>query len=305
MNDNRPKVSVGIPVFNGEELIEETIQSILNQTFQDFEVIISDNASTDRTLEICKKFSDKDSRIKVFVQENNKGPYWNFNFVLDKAVGDYFVWFAVDDKHKNTFLEKNLKILENNSNIVASISDVKYFGMNYDINKNEGFFQKIKNKSKYRFDKRTKFIQTFPAFGTYEKKATLYLRMDRSTSLYALFRKNILKKCMIAKPFASSDLAIILNVLKYGDINVIDEILMEKNLGGYSSKGIISYLKNQNTKLFYIIFINLPFTMWCAKNLGIKIFLKNFDWFVLINLYGELLLFSDLIQIIKSKSKNE
>ena len=78
---------------------------------------------------------------------------------------------------------------------------------------------------------------------------------------------------------------------------------MKKNLGGFSSKGIISYLKNQNTRKSGMVFINLPFTIWCAKNLGTKIFLKNFDWFIVINAYGIFLILSDLIQILKSKSE--
>ncbi len=299
MNENKPKISIGLPIFNEEKLLEECIKSILGQSYENFEIIVSDNASTDKTVEICKKYEKIDSRIEFFSQEKNRGPYWNFNFVLEKAQGKYFVWFAADDKHENTFLEKNLEILEKNNDVVASISDVKYFGM--ELNNNESFFQKFKNKFKYRFDKKTKFIQTFPTSGSYENKATLYLRMDRSTSLYAVYRKDILKKCMITTPFAGSDLAIILNVLKYGDIHVIDEILMKKSLCGFSSKGIISYLKNQNTGKSGIVFINLPFTIWCAKNLGIKIFLKNMDWFIVINVYGLFLILSDLIQILKGK----
>jgi hypothetical protein len=111
---------------------------------------------------------------------------------------------------------------------------------------------------------------------------------------------------MIVTAFAGSDLAIILNVLKYGQIHVIDEILMRKSLDGYSSKGIISYLKNQNTKLFGMVFMNMPFTIWCARNLGFKIFIKNLDWFIVINAYGTYLTISDIIQIISNRnSKNK
>jgi|SaaInlStandDraft_2_1057019.scaffolds.fasta_scaffold03099_10 glycosyltransferase involved in cell wall biosynthesis len=301
MNELKPKISIGIPAFNAEETIEKIIKSILNQSIQDFEVIISDNASKDKTLQICRKYEKKDLRFKIFNQEKNMGPYWNFNFVLNKAQGEYFVWFAVDDEHEKTFLEKNLIELEKNKKLIGSISDVKYFGGSYIENSSEGYFQKFKNKFKYRFDKRSKFIQTFPAFGTYEKKSTLYLRMDRSTSLYSVFRRSILKKCMIVTPFGGSDLAIILNVLKHGDIHVVDEILMKKYLGGYSSNGIISHLKNQNTGKIGLVFVNLPFTIWCAKNLGKRIFLKNWDWFIIINIYGAFLISSDLIQILKKR----
>ena len=305
MDKVKPKISIGIPAFNAEKTIEKIIKSILNQTIQNFEVIISDNASKDKTLEICKKYAKNDTRIKIFSQEKNMGPYWNYDFVLQKAQGEYFVWFATDDEHRKTFLEKNLKELEENQNSVASISNVEYFGKNLDKIIENGYFQNLKNKFKYKFDKKTKFNQVFPSNGKFEKRATLYLRMDRSTAFYSLFRTSIIKKSMINTPFAGSDLAIILNILKYGQIHVIDEVLMRKNLDGYSSNGIISYLRHQNTKLLDIIFMNMPFTIWCAKNLGFKIFMKNLDWFIVINVYGGYLIFSDIIQIISNRNNNK
>jgi glycosyltransferase involved in cell wall biosynthesis len=66
MDKVKPKISIGIPAFNAEKTIEKIIKSILNQTIQDFEVIISDNASKDKTLEICKKYAKNDTRIKIF-----------------------------------------------------------------------------------------------------------------------------------------------------------------------------------------------------------------------------------------------
>lgn len=305
MTDSKklPMISVGIPVYNGEKQIRNVIESVLNQTYQNWEIIISDNASTDKTVKICEEFTQKDERIKLFVQQKNNGPYWNYNFVMEKSVGKYFVWFAIDDIHEVTFLEKNFNELENDNEIVASISNVEYFGVNIkDVFKNSAF-QNLKNKFKYRFNKRTKHDQVFPTVGKYEDRATLYLRMDRSTALYSLFRNSIIKECFITKPFAGSDLAIILNVLKHGHIHVIDEVLMKKSLEGYSSKGIISYLKKQNTSVFGIIFMNAPFTIWCARNLGLKIFMKNLDWFFLINIYGEFLVLSDIIKIIKKGKK--
>ena len=188
MDEVKPKISIGIPAFDAEKTIEKIIESILNQTIQDFEVIISDNASKDKTLEICKKYAKNDTRIKIFSQEKNMGPYWNYDFVLQKAQGEYFVWFATDDEHGKTFLEKNLKELEENQNSVASISNVEYFGKNLDKIIENGYFQNLKNKFKYKFDKKTKFNQVFPSNGKFEKRATLYLRMDRSTALYSLFR---------------------------------------------------------------------------------------------------------------------
>ena len=91
------KLSIGLPVYNGELFIERAIESILAQTFTDFELIISDNASTDSTQEICQNFSKKDNRIRIFKQEKNIGVHRNFYFLLSQAKGEYFAWTAVDD----------------------------------------------------------------------------------------------------------------------------------------------------------------------------------------------------------------
>lgn len=107
-----PAVSVGIPVYNGDNYLEEAIASILAQTFTDFELVISDNASTDRTEEICRRFAASDSRIRYFRQPKNLGATANFQFVIDAARARYFKWAAHDDVIAPTFLERCHEVLE-------------------------------------------------------------------------------------------------------------------------------------------------------------------------------------------------
>ncbi|MGI0023127.1 MAG: glycosyltransferase family 2 protein, partial [Nitrososphaeraceae archaeon] len=116
----RPKVSIGLFVYNGEKFIRKRLDSLLEQTFTDFELIISDNASTDFTSAICEEYAKKDKRVRYIHQEKNKGAIWNFIFVLQEAKSDYFVWAAVDDLLSPDFLEKNVKVLESNKNVVGS-----------------------------------------------------------------------------------------------------------------------------------------------------------------------------------------
>ena len=90
----KPNISIGMPVYNGAKTIEKTINSLLAQTFKDFELIISDNASDDETENICQKFAGKDSRIRYIRQDKNIGLYQNENFLLSKATGKYFMFSA-------------------------------------------------------------------------------------------------------------------------------------------------------------------------------------------------------------------
>lgn len=120
-----PQVSIGMPVYNGERFIREAIDSLLAQTFTDFELIISDNASTDQTGTICQEYAKKDSRIRYVRQANNMGASANFKFVLDEAVGEYFMWAAADDLQKNTFIDSLHTTLIHDPTIILAMSDVE------------------------------------------------------------------------------------------------------------------------------------------------------------------------------------
>ena len=96
-----PAVSIGMPVYNGEKYIREALDSLLAQTFENFELIISDNCSTDGTSHICKEYTSRDSRIRYIRQDTNIGPIANFEFVLQEARGEFFMWAACDDYLEN------------------------------------------------------------------------------------------------------------------------------------------------------------------------------------------------------------
>jgi len=112
-----PKVSIGMPVYNGSPFIREALDSLLNQTFTDFELIISDNASTDETESICREYAAKDPRIRYVRQPENRGALLNFRFVLDEAVGTYFMWAAADDRRGEEFLKLATSVLECNHQV--------------------------------------------------------------------------------------------------------------------------------------------------------------------------------------------
>lgn len=101
-----PRLSIGMPVFNGEAYVREAIESLLSQTVGDFELVISDNASTDGTPAICQAYAAQDSRVRYIRQANNLGAAANFWFVLHAAqLGDYFMWAACDDTWSANWVE--------------------------------------------------------------------------------------------------------------------------------------------------------------------------------------------------------
>jgi glycosyltransferase involved in cell wall biosynthesis len=114
----RPCITIGLPVYNGERYLAAALESILAQTIQNFELVISDNASTDSTQQICKTYAAGDSRIRYYRQDENLGAAHNFNFVFSQARGKYFKWAAHDDLLAPTYLERCLIILEEDPGVV-------------------------------------------------------------------------------------------------------------------------------------------------------------------------------------------
>lgn len=299
---NNPKVSIGMPVYNGERFLRNRLDSILSQTFTNFELIISDNASTDSTASICKEYSNKDKRIRFILQEKNMGGFWNFNFVLQEAKCKYFVWAAVDDIWTPDFLEKNVFMLDSNNNIVGSIGNVESYeeDKEFKINLSKS---RLKKFLKNRHINSLKYRHVHPAYGEYIKKASFYLRFNQGSFVYGVWRTDKLQKNMIKKLNSVWDLTIILAMLRCGDLHVIDEVLFYKYAKGEAAlnPSVVNRMKKEQFSSIEIIFLYFPFTFWCIKNIGIKFFFKNIDWFVALNLYGEYTILKDLI---KSHKKN-
>ncbi len=112
MNDSAPLVSIGMPVYNAEAFIEEAIDSLLAQSYSDFELLISDNASGDRTRDICEAYAASDSRVRYFPLQENLGAIRNFNRVFELSRGKYFKWASHDDICAPQFLERCVDVLE-------------------------------------------------------------------------------------------------------------------------------------------------------------------------------------------------
>jgi glycosyltransferase involved in cell wall biosynthesis len=117
-----PKLSVGLPVYNGENYLAEAIDSLLGQSYTDFELIISDNASTDGTADICRGYEKLDSRIRYFRQPRNIGLAPNHNFTADQASGELFKWTSNDDLYARDLLKRCVEALDEHPHAVLAHS---------------------------------------------------------------------------------------------------------------------------------------------------------------------------------------
>jgi glycosyltransferase involved in cell wall biosynthesis len=124
MTDGNPRVSIGLPVFNGERHLVRAVDSLLGQDYSNFELIISDNASTDATADICADYLRRDGRIRYYRNEMNVGALKNFNRTLHLASGEYFKWAAHDDWCAPEFLGRCVAVLDEDPRTVLCFSEM-------------------------------------------------------------------------------------------------------------------------------------------------------------------------------------
>lgn len=121
-----PLVSIGMPVYNGEKYIEDALESLLAQDHPNIELVISNNASTDRTAAICQEYAERYSHIKLISQPRNIGASGNFRAVVDAATGEYFMWAAHDDLWSPNYVSACVAVLQRHQRYALCASTVHF-----------------------------------------------------------------------------------------------------------------------------------------------------------------------------------
>ena len=292
-------VTIGIPVYNGELLMKKCIESVLSQTYENFELIISDNASTDSTPDICKEFLKKDNRITFVRQNENMGQNWNFNFPLEKANGEYFVWLVADAIISPEFIEKNIAVLESQDNAVGCISKIKIDHTYVDKFKTEKEVLK-KIGLVYRPNNSYSGEGTLPITGNYVERIRKYLKYFPWEMMQAVYRTKPLRESSIHDFFLGWDASLVLSILKHGEIKVVNQFLLESFPSGMSSEGMMQLTHKIAKSNTARIFPFYPLTKWCVKNLGWKIFFRNIDHFLRLGLDGLIIQIASIYQNMKT-----
>ena len=288
---SKQTLTIGFAVFNGEKFLRRRLENILSQTFEDFSLIISDNASTDKTSNICQEYQKKDSRIKYFRQPSNIGGTNNFLWLIDKAETEYFVWAAVDDIWSSNFLECNITDLREKNDVIGSISNLYYFD-NY-----EKFNIKTFDVNSYN---KTHVLATS---GNYEERVSKYVGFNQTSVLYSIFRTRLLQQSVVRHAIVAWDTALIFRVLKHGNFNInFKSSMYRTRISATWTKEDLSYktsLSHRKITFAEAMLTFLPFTLISLKTMGIGIFLKNIKWFFLLNFRGERRFYKDLLGIKK------
>ncbi len=208
-----PRVSVGVPVYNGESFLQEALDSLLSQTFRDFELIISDNASTDRTEEICRAYASRDSRIRYYRADVNRGAAWNHNRVFELGRGEYFKWAPADDLCGPEFLARCVAELDQDpAAVMASpnVVEIDQYGKRLEAATVPGApltpLESPSAAAHVRFRQR--------------------IRLDHlCLTIYSLFRSQILRRTNLIGNYSDSDRVLLAHLALYGHSITIPEVL--------------------------------------------------------------------------------
>ncbi|MFI8368226.1 glycosyltransferase family 2 protein [Streptomyces sp. NPDC085466] len=119
----RPRLSIGLPVHNGEEYLAESFDALLGQTYEDFELVVSDNASTDGTADICRRYAEKDSRVRYIRLPRNIGAAPNHNHVFAQCRGELFKWASHDDLYARDLLRRCVEALDEHPEVILAHAD--------------------------------------------------------------------------------------------------------------------------------------------------------------------------------------
>jgi glycosyltransferase involved in cell wall biosynthesis len=200
-------LSIGLPVHNGEKYLEQVLKCILDQTFIDYELIISDNGSTDMTEAICRDFESKDNRIQYFRSSENRGASWNFNRVVHKAKGEYFKWLADDDLYTPNFLSECIDALKANSNIVLAYSWSKVIDKDGNIVRDHKVNMQVDSP--------------FPWVRFYHQ-----IKVGLCTHIFGVIKRDIFMKTPLLGNYSSSDKVLLGALSLHGKFYEIPEFLM-------------------------------------------------------------------------------
>jgi glycosyltransferase involved in cell wall biosynthesis len=229
MVESTPTVSIGIPVFNGGRMLRQALDSLLAQTFTDFEIVISDNASTDETQEICEQYAAADPRIRYYRNDTNLGARPNFNRVFELSRGEFFRWNSHDDWVAPAYIERCVSALRHDPEAVAC-----YTGM-----------------SRVREDGTVKGVWSGHDWAGSRSQLKRYhdsLWIMRYHPIYGMFRASVLRQSDLLPNCPTPDRITLVQVGLIGRFTHVDELLFFQSPGPGRSRTMWTWLNPANAK---------------------------------------------------------
>lgn len=215
-----PTVSIGLPVYNGARYLRQTLDSIVCQTFGDFELIISDNGSVDGSGEICREYASRDSRIRYYRNDENRGASWNYKRVFELARGKYFRWAPADDCFAPESVQECVAVLDAYPEVVLCYpqtilidskgSTIRPYADNLDV-------RDLSPVARFREARK---------------------RIGLVNVLYGLIRLDLLRKTALLGSYPGADIVLVLELTLYGHFHEIPKPLFFRRMHEHASSSI-------------------------------------------------------------------
>jgi glycosyltransferase involved in cell wall biosynthesis len=206
-----PRVSIGLPVYNGEKYLRSSVESLLAQDYGDFELIISDNASTDATQAICQEFASADPRIRYYRNETNIGASGNYQRVFELSRAELFKWASHDDVHLPGFLRRCVEVFDQAPSTVVLVAP------RTEIIDEDG-------RSTMQRAETLHTTRSLP----HQRVADVLRSVAWATAQFGLFRSEALRKTRLVDRFLASDWVLLLELAILGEIWEIPEVLFQR-----------------------------------------------------------------------------
>lgn len=217
VNINKPLLTIGMPIYNGENYLSESIESILSQSFTNFKLIISDNASTDNTEDICRRFASYDNRIQYVRNQYNLGASQNFNELVKLSNTKYFKWAAADDICAMDLFEKCINVLNNDDSVVLAFGKVRNIDSNGELS------------DTILFDKLINVDDESIRFGY------IINRLPSCMAVFGVFRTEVLKSTSLIANHVSSDKILLAQMSLRGKLHEISDTTFFRRLHSNTS----------------------------------------------------------------------
>ncbi|MCM2375149.1 glycosyltransferase family 2 protein [Aporhodopirellula aestuarii] len=245
-----PQVSIGLPVRNGERFLVEALDCLVNQSYGDFELLISDNDSTDQTEAICREYASKDSRIRYHRQTKNVGAIGNFNYVFHHTKGKYFKWASSDDLCHPEFVSRCVDILETTPDVIWCHAKSDMVDSNGESwldrlprDDEEVELDEFGNR-RWKGHPRVDLNHDRPS----RRYAGVLLGTRWSVDSYGLFRRDALNKTRMLVDIYGSEKVLIGELSLIGKMHWIDELLFSQRIHA----GASSYIDSANAQAEFI-----------------------------------------------------
>ena len=214
-----PRVSVSLPVFNGEQFVAHAIQSVLDQDFADFELIITDNQSTDRTEDICRGFAEQDRRVRYVRNERNLGAGGNFNRGFELARGEFFKWIAHDDLISPSYLRLGVERLEQDPAATVAYGNLTLIDSSGHLIDAEGSLDK-------RYREANRILPDMARLSPHDRFRLMLDYGWSDNAIFGVIRSSMLKNGSLHKPYFGSDCVLLAELALRGPFIFVPEMVL-------------------------------------------------------------------------------